>query len=183
MRYDRRNANMGGSLALPHTSCVPGKSLTAACDLTKVTTAVLDTAAAATALITMQLNRCNFFWTCSTRFWFIDNAAASTNRRAQINQIEVNACAQECGSAAALAAAAVDIVGLSDDYTQEICWWGIPVCWSPWSRNTFAEVATAGIENIDAAAIDSYWTHWGVACPALPPGLACGRPPGELGFQ
>lgn len=173
MRYDRRNPDGGGS-CLPHLGCDTGKKVTPLCDITKVTSVLRGTTAGGTATLTMQLNRCNFFQTCGARFWAIDNNAASTNRRAEIQSVEINSCAQECGSAAALAAANVDMVALIDDYTVVDFPFGVPVCWGTWARNTFAEVLTIGFSNIDAAAIDFYHTSFGNACPALPPGCELG---------
>ena len=181
MRYSRNPAGGGGG-CLPHLGCDTGNSVTPMCDITKVTSVVRGTAAAATATLTMQLNRCNFFQTCAARMWAIDGAAASTNRRVEIQQIEINACAQECGSSAALAADNVDMVALLDDYTVVDFPFGVPVCWGIWARNTFAEVLTIVYSNIDVAAVDFYHTSFGNACPALPPGAALGDP-GTKGYR
>jgi len=167
---------------MPHLGCVTGTSLTSLCDITKVTSVIRGTAAGATATLTMQLNRCNFFQACAVRFWAIDGAAASTNRRVEIQIVEINSCAQECGSAAALLAANVDMVALVDDYTVVDFPFGVPVCWGIFARNTFAETQTTGISNIDAAAVDFYETAFGNACPSLPPGGELGVP-GTRGYK
>ena len=61
MRYSRNQAGGAGGSCLPHLGCDTGSNLTAMCDITKTTSVVRGTAAAATATVTMQLNRCNFF--------------------------------------------------------------------------------------------------------------------------
>ena len=178
MRYERRERNGGGSVCAPHNGI--GKPV---CNVTKTSSMVLNTAAAGVATLTMQLQRCNCFWTCSVRFWSFDNAASSTNRTVLIKQIEVNACAQECGSEAALTAASLDFIGDGRDYQTPTTWYGVPVCWSPWCRQAFAESQTVGFENNDTAAIDFIATNFGTACQAVPPTMECGPPPGNPGFK
>jgi hypothetical protein len=172
MRYDRRNQEGGEAFRT-----------VAKCDVTKVTSALLNQAAATTFTITQQLQRCNCFWPCSVRIWGIDNAAASTNRAFNLQQVEVNACAQECGSVAALAVGALDLIAESRDYSEPLEWYGVPVCWSPFCRQAFAETLTTGLENTDTVAIDVYVSLWGNACPAVPVGMSCGKPPGSQAFS
>jgi hypothetical protein len=173
MRYDRRNA---GASAEPFNGVEK-------CNVTKITTEILNQAAATAFTITMQLQRCNCFWPCSMRIWGRATAAATTVRAFNVQQIETNACAQECGSVAALAVGALNYIGIGRDYMQETCWYGIPVCHSPFCRQAFAETNTVGLENNDVGAGDYAVSYWGNACPAVPPGLTCGKPPGAQAFS
>ena len=187
MRYSRnqQQGSTGGGMGggcLPHMGCSTGNSLTPLCDITKVTSVLRGQAAATTFTLTQQIQRCNFFQPCAVRFWAIDGATASTRRTVEIHQVEINSCAQECGSAAELALATVDMIALLDDYTVVDFPFGVPVCWGTYARAAFAETLRIGGANVDVAAIDFYSTNWGNACPALPPGCELGTP-GTRGYK
>jgi len=169
-RFETRNASTDGS---------PRGQIGAAagvqtCNISKITSVVRNTAAGAVGTLTMGLTNCDYFLPLCVRIWFLDNAAPTTRRVAELQQVQIGACQQECNSAAP-AVASTDIIGITDDYSATDDWCGVPVCWGIFTQPNLANREIFGFVNVDVAAGDFYATQWGNPCLAPPPGCFVGK--------
>jgi hypothetical protein len=170
----RRNYEGGGICHTGPQRAGCNKVVQPLCDVTRNTQVVRGTAAGAVWTINFQLARCNFFQALGARMHSLDANTPTVVRAAEVQQVDINGCAQEAGSQTA-AAANTTIVGLMRDFdTPDEC--ACPIAWGIFGRQAFAEnLVVAGV-NIDVAAADQYVTLLGNCLSACPPGLEVGKP-------
>lgn len=155
-----------------------GQPVNPLCDVQQVANVVRGTASGAPGTMTLAPIRSNYFQALACRMWCVDGTNPDTNRRCEIQQIEINSFPQEAFSNIASAAANTSAVLVDSYITDPGLGWGVPVGWGIFAQASLIHILNIGFVSIEPAGVtlDLYASAYGNALDVVPPGYSLGKP-------